>query len=141
MINPQQETFCQVYTTKGETFGNAYKSYAEAYGIDIPRDNENKIDYKSGEYAVAQNGGSRLLLKNDIQARIKAILLERFNDVSFADARIQEIIENGKDTDAIQAIKVLNDLKGRITKKLDVTTQGRPLAHVSDEELLKLAGE
>lgn len=140
MITPQNETFCQAYTTKGETFSNAYKSYAFAYDIEIPRLEDNAYNYKSSEYAVAQNGGSRLLLKPEIQERIKSILLKRFEDVSFADARIQEIIENGKDTDAIQAVKVLNDLKGRITKKLDITTQGRPLSGLSDEELQALTG-
>lgn len=139
MITPQNEVFCQAYTTKGETFSNAYKSYAFAYDIEIPLTQDNKINYKSNEYAVAQNGGSRLLLKNEIQARIRAILLERFADNSFADARIQEIIEGGKDTDAIQAVKVFNDLKQRITKKIDVTSGGRPLAGLTDDELKKLA--
>jgi hypothetical protein len=139
MVTPQNEAFCRAYTTKGDTYSNAYKSYAYAYDIEIPKKEDNTIDYFSSEYKVAQNGGSRLLLKEEVQQRIKALLIERFSDYSNADARIQSIIDSGKDTDAIQAVKVLNDIKQRITRKVDITTGGRPLANLSDEELQALS--
>lgn len=134
MITPQMEDFCQAYTTKGDTYGIAYKSYSFAYEIPIPLTESNEINYKSSEYAVCQSSGSRLLLKDEIKARISAILLAKLNDAN-VDTRLADIIEGGKDTDAIQGIKIFNDLKQRITKKLDITTGGRPLAGLSDEEL------
>lgn len=138
MLTIQNEEFCQLYTTKGDTFGNAYKSYAEAYGFEIPIDPETgKTDYKSSEYKVCQNGGSRLLFKAEIKNRLKEILLERFNDNTVADARLQEIIEAGDDRDSIQAIKHYNELKNRITQKVNISVD-RPLANLTDEELKKM---
>lgn len=137
MITPQNELFCQAYTSQGEGFGKAYAAYAEAYDYKIPLTEEGKIDYKSSEYTVCQAAGSRLLYKSEIKNRIKQILNERFNDVTIADARLQEIIEGGKDTDAIQAIKHYNELKNRITSKVNITID-RPLQNLSDEELHKM---
>jgi hypothetical protein len=140
MITPQNELFCQLYTSKGPCFSKQYMSYAGAYDYEIPLDEEGKINYKSSEYMVCQNGGSRLLMKKEIQDRIKVILNERFNDVSIADARLQEILEGGEDKDSIQAIKIYNDLKGRIEKKVKLTVD-RPFADLSDEELKGMLGE
>ena len=139
-FNIRQEEFCRLYVTKGETYGCGYMSYSIAYDKPIPRDSEGKIDYKSSEYTVCVAASSRMLTHENIQNRIRENLLKKFDD-SNADARISDIIQNGKDTDAIQAVKVYNELKQRITKKVDVTTAGRPLAGLSDEELAKLAGE
>lgn len=141
MITPQNELFCQLYTSKGPCFSKQYMSYAGAYDYELPIDKETgKIDYTSSEYTVCQNGGSRLLMKKEIQDRIKVILNERFNDVSIADARLQEILEGGEDKDSIQAIKIYNDLKGRIQKKVAISID-RPFADLSDEELSNMLGE
>ena len=137
-LTPEQEAFCVAFTTKGEYARNATHSYAFAYGFDLPRKENGDIDYLSKDYKTCQASASRLLLNPNIQARVKEIYTIRFNDTSEADARVQDIIEHGKDTDAIQAVKLQADLKQRITKKLDITTQGRPLAGLSDEELKKL---
>ena len=138
MITPQNEAFCIAYTTRGETFSNAYKSYANAYDIEIPLTEDSKLDYTSSEYKVAQNGGSRLLLKKEIQERVRDLLLEKLNDKE-VDARLNEIILGGKDTDSIAGIKIHNELKQRITKKIDITTAGRPMLALSDDELKALA--
>lgn len=146
----QQETFCRWYTTQGETFGNATLSYNLAY--DYKLDELSKVNDKnekgeeipnSSEYSKAYNvcavNGSRLLNNANIIARKIALLNESFEDDKIADARLQEITLAGKDTDAIQAIKVRNDLKQRITKKIDITSAGRPLGGLTDDELDKLA--
>lgn len=138
-LTPQQEAFCQAYTKRGETFSSAYKSYAVAYDFEIPLTEDNKIDYKSSQYAVCQNGGSRLLLKDAIAERVRDLLLEKLNDKE-VDARLNEILLGGKDTDSIQAIKIHNELKQRITKRIDITSAGRPLQGLSDDELKELAG-
>jgi hypothetical protein len=138
-LTPEQEAFCLAYTTRGENAKNGTFSYAFAYNYDLPKRENGEIDTTSGDYRTCQACASKLLLSPNISARIKEIYLEKFNDISNADARIQEIIEGGKDTDAIQAVKVYNDLKQRITKKIDITTGGRPLAGLTDDELKKLA--
>lgn len=138
-LTGQQELFCQWYTTKGDTYSNNTLSYAKAYDYELPLKADGEIDTTSKEYVNCKASGSRLYFNDYIRLRIRGILLARFNDNAVADARMQEIIESGKDTDSIQAAKVLNDLKQRITKKLDITSGGRPLAGLSDEELDKLA--
>jgi hypothetical protein len=140
-LKPQHEAFVIAYTTPGTEFaGLAYRAYAEAYGIVIPKNDAGDYDRKSSEYTVAQSAGSRLLLREDIQNRIKAVYTDYLDD-SNVDARLSEILRGGKDTDSIQAIKIYNDLKQRITKKFDVQTNARPLLGLSDEELESLAND
>lgn len=156
----KQELFCKYYTTMGETFGNATTSYAKAYGYDlesadtvretetVKEGNKDVIKEIFGTSELdkmthyVQTAGSRLLAWYDvINDRIQTLLLEQFNDDTIADKRLEQIILKGKDTDAIQAIKHRNELKSRLTRKLDITSAGRPLAGMSDEDLRAMAGE
>jgi len=82
--------------------------------------------------------GSRLIRNDKILARINALMLEQFNTDAMFDSKILEIALRGKDSDALNAIKHRNDLKQRITKKVEMTTIDRPLAHLSDTELEEL---
>ena len=137
-LTPEQEHFCVLYTSKGDYSKKGYKCYAEAYGHEIPTDEKGQTDFTSTPYKTCVTNASRLLIQQNISDRIKEIYIDKFNDISNADARIQDIIETGKDTDAIQAVKVLNDIKQRITKKIDITTAGRPMLALSDDELKAL---
>jgi acyl carrier protein len=134
-LKPQHEAFVIAYTTPGTEFcGLAYRAYSEAYSIVIPKNDAGDYCRTTSEYTVCQAAGSRLLLREDIQNRIKQIYTDYLDD-SNVDARLSEILRGGKDTDSIQAIKIYNDLKQRITKKFDVQTNARPLLNLSDEEL------
>lgn len=137
---PQQELFCIWYTTPGDTFCHGTLSYAEAYEYELPVRKDNSIDTETSEYKACKANASRLMFKTEVREKINGLLLEQFNEKT-ADAKVAEIMQRGKDSDALQAVKIFNDLKQRITKKIDVTTQGRPLAGLSDEELEKLANE
>lgn len=151
-LTPQQELFCILYTTADtHTFSNATISYAEAYKYDLdgaPKENKKDLQGNdipnTSEYAIlyrtCQSCGSRLLTYEHIKARINSLLLEYFNSDDILDARLSKIALAGRDADAINAIKHRNDIKQRITKKLDITTLGRPLAGLTDEELQALAG-
>lgn len=159
-LTSKQELFCKYYTTLGDTLFNGRLSYAKAYGYDLATASTVRImemvidkDGKevqqgvigSSELEKMENyctvGGSRLTVWNDnVIARIHELTLANFNDDTIADKRLEEIIQRGKDTDAIQAIKHRNDLKQRITKKLDITSANRPLAGLSDDDLRKMAG-
>jgi hypothetical protein len=151
-LTPEQELFCRAYTREGDTFSNATSSYAEAYGYDLASldtkrelDENNKEILGTSEYdkaeAVCANSGSRLLRKDYIIKRKNELLALLFDEDSVSDARLQQIIIRGSDSNAINAIKHRSELKARVTKKLDITTSGRPLANLSDEELQKLASE
>lgn len=137
-MNNEQDEFCRLFVTKGDTYGKAYLCYSIAYNKPIPTkinyQNEEVPDNFSQEYKVCQAASSRMLTLQKVQDRIQEYLLMKFNEQQ-ADARISDIIQSGKDADAINAVKIFNDLRQRITKKVDVTTGGRPLANLSDEEL------
>lgn len=137
-LTMQQELFCKYYTSKGSLFDNATLAYAEAYQYDLPKDDNGKIIVESREYNTCSALGSRLLTNDKVKARIQALYLELLNDNTM-DARLGEIAVKGKDTDSIQALKIYNDLKQRITKKIDITSAGRPLGGLTDDELDKLA--
>ncbi len=137
-LTQQQELFCKYYTTKGHLFDNATLAYAEAYQYDLPKDENGKIIVESKDYNTCSALGSRLLVNDKVKARIQALFLALLNDQTM-DARLGEIVVKGKDTDAIQGLKIYNDLKQRITKKLDITSGGRPLSGASDEELDAIA--
>jgi len=150
-LKPQQELFCRYYTEDGETFSNGYLSYAKAYNYDFAtletirekgEDNKDILGTSEREKAegVCRASASRLLANAHIKARVKELMLEQFNQDDIADIKLTSIIIKGKDADAINAIKHRNDLKQRITKKVELTAINRPLAGLSDEELAKMAG-
>lgn len=139
-LTPQQALFCKLYTKRGDTFGNATLSYAIAYDYELPKDDNGKNIITSSEYLTCSANGSRLLTNDNVEKAIQQGMLELLND-NAVDARLSEILYKGQETNSIQAIKIHNELKQRITKKLDITSGGRPLGNLSDEELQRMAGE
>lgn len=133
-LTPEQEHFCILYTSKGDFARKGYKCYAEAYGFDLPTKENGEVDFTSGDYKTCVVSASRLLVNDNIKSRIRDIYLDMFNEKEI-DARLNEIIQNGAESNSIAGIKIANDLKQRITKRIDVTSAGRPLQNVSDEEL------
>ena len=140
ILNPEQDIFCGVYATPGETFCNGVKSYAVAYGYLLPLREDGEVDTKSAEYLACKANGARMMFNNNIRLTIQNKLLEQFNDKT-VDARTSQILLSGRDTDSLTAIKMYNELKQRITKKVDVSVIARPMANLSDEELETLANE
>lgn len=149
-LTPQQELFLIAYTRDGDTFGNASLSYAEAYNYDLENASKENQKDKNGkeilytsEYdrliGICASSASRLLRNENIIAHKRRMLMRLYDDDTFSDTRLLEIIKQGKDADTINAIKVRNDLKQRIVKKLDVNVINRPFADLSDDELAKLA--
>jgi len=140
ILNPEQDMFCGAYTTPGETFCNGVKSYAVAYGYILPLREDGEIDTKSAEYMACKANGGRMMFNDKIRLTIQNKLLEQFNDKT-VDARTSQILIAGRDSDSLTAIKMYNELKQRITKKVDVSVIARPMANLSDEELERLAAE
>lgn len=138
-LNLQQTEYCYYYTLEGYvTYGNATLSYAVAYGYDLPTKDDGSLDIRSSEYTVCQAASSRMSGLPYIRNQIEKIMLERLNDNSI-DSRLSSIIHAGKDTDSIQGIKIYNDLKGRVTRNLNLNVNARPLEQVTDEELERMA--
>jgi len=138
-LTPQQTEYCYYYTLKDYiTYGNATLSYAMAYSFDLPTRQDGTIDPVSKEYRVCQASSSRLSGFPMIVGQVEKIMLAKLNDNS-VDSRLSSIIHVGKDTDSIQGIKIYNELKGRITRNLNLNVNARPLESITDEELEKMA--
>lgn len=113
-LKPEWELFCQYFVSSYETFGNATKSYAKAYNIDI----SNK-----SKYASCRTQGYRLLTNDDILKRINELLTELVMNDTTVDMQLAFLITQMGDYGAkIQAIKEYNKLKQRITDKVEVKT-------------------
>lgn len=141
-LTPKQEQFCRNYTQIASLFGNATLSYAEAYGVDLDSlDDERPVlaENTEGEpiewgksdrqiaYDTCASAGSRLLRNVKVDKRVRVLLNEMLND-EVIDARLMEIILNGKDQDSIKAIMEANKLKQRIVEKKDITSGGEKIA-------------
>lgn len=146
-LNDRQELFCRYYTRPDtETFLNGMLSYAEAYEVDLASlDTKREIDENGKEIPMTserekaernlRSHASRLLSNDNVRKRKDALLVELFDSNDMADARLTQIIIKGNDANAINAIKHRNEIKQRITKKVDITSANRPLSHLTDAEL------
>lgn len=124
-LKPEWELFCQYFVTSYETFGNATKSYAKAYNIDI----SNK-----SKYASCRTQGYRLLTNDDILARINQLLSELVMNNTTVDMELAFLITQKVDfASKIAAIREYNKLKQRITEKREISIN--PI-----EEILKQSG-
>ncbi len=138
ILTPEQEQFCINYTSKGDFYSNGVLSYADAYGFTLKLREDGKPDHTAKDYNTCNVGAVRLLQKNNVKERIQGIYLALLND-NAVDARLSEIVQKGQESNSVQAMKIYNDLKQRVVKKLDITSAGRPLAGLSDDELDKIA--
>lgn len=78
-------------------------------------------------YDLCSSYGSKLRRSEKIQKRCRDLLNEFMND-AVIDARLTEIIINGRDEHSINAIKEYNKLKQRIVEKKDITSGGEKIA-------------
>lgn len=136
MLTPKQELFCQYYCQPSSTFSNGVWSYALAYGFDLANadktnatwDDDHKNVTEPSDFEKMRNvcgvNAHRLLRNAKIINRVKELRAEMFDDDAFFDSKLVQIAERGKDTDAIAAIKHRNDLKQRVTKKIDANIKG-----------------
>ena len=109
-LKPEYRAFCIAYTSLGEeTFGNGSKSYAKAY----PKANHND--------ASTRVSASRLLTKEKIKGYISALLKANKSTHDLIDARLSDIIVNGNDSNAVQAINAYNKLNGRILEEVKIS--------------------
>lgn len=118
-LNAKQELFCQLYASDTEFFGNGVQAYIEVYEPDQSKPNW---------YKTACQSASRLLSNVKVFTRINELLeVGGLNDVN-VDKQMQFLINQQADFSAkLGAIKEYNKLKKRITDKLDVTSDGKPL--------------
>lgn len=135
--NPKQETFCRLYASEAETFGNGVASYGEAYGMNVWGD--------SKDYRTAVAGASRLLTNSNVLKRINMLLeTDQLND-AWIDRQLAFVATQNADLGAkVSAIREYNKLKGRIDNKLKVEHSIEPkpiLGGISSREDKIIEGE
>jgi len=117
-----QETFCQLYATDTEFFGNGVESYVEAYDCDKSKPNW---------YKTACSCSSRLLSNAKVCERINELLTDKGLNDQFVDKQLLFVITQHADFGSkVNAIKEYNKLKQRIIDKLDMTSGGKKLEGV-----------
>ena len=107
-LKPQQERFCQLYSSDEEFFANGTQSYIEAYDINTS---------SPGAYKSAQASASRLLSNVIILRRINDLLELRGLNAPFVDKQLEFLITQNADFGSkIRAIQEYNQLQQRISK-------------------------
>lgn len=118
-LNEKQELFCQYFASDREFFGNGVQSYIEAYDIDLS---------VKGAYDAARVGAHRLLTKANITTRINEIFEAHGLNDNFVDKQLEKlIVQDAEFGTKLNAIKEYNALKQRITKHVDIKSDGKPL--------------
>lgn len=133
-LNEKQKAFCELYASSEEFFANGVQAYLEVYDIDRTKPNR---------YKTACVNASRLLSNAKVYNYINKILDDEWLNDNFVDKQLLFLIQQQDEKWVkLQAIKEYNNLKQRITKKIEVSWEINTLKQVPTEELLKkLNGE
>jgi hypothetical protein len=108
-LKPEWELFCQYFVSSYETFGNATRSYAKAYNIDIS---------DKSKYHSCRTQGYRLLAIESVLKRINELLTDLVMNDTTVDMQLAFLITQMTDYGAkVQAIREYNKLKQRIIDK------------------------
>jgi len=123
-LNPRQELFCQLYVYDKECFGNATKSYAQAYDIDETN-------------PVARSSASIELSKPYIKQRVRDLLDEFIND-TVVDLELASVIKQNKELSSkVAAIREYNKLKQRVIEKTDITSGGKTIEQIMGMHIIQ----
>jgi hypothetical protein len=107
-LTDKQLKFCQLYTNSNELRGNGVRAYALAFGINLA---------KPGQYNLAKVEACKLLAADNILKYINHIFENTgLNDTAVDNELLFTIRQNTDFGSKVAAIKVYNDLKGRIEK-------------------------
>lgn len=118
-LNDRQKLFCILYTTDKFCFGNATKSYIEAYNL------------QKEQYESARRMGYHLLTNIHIKKFISKFLDEQLKEEA-VDRQLAKVVTQDKDLRSkVAAITEYNKLKARITEKHDITSDGEPIAAIN----------
>lgn len=144
-LKPAHERFCQLYAGDSPYFDDATRSYAVAYGYELPtveREDFSYPDSPEAEAAMREKarimnvygaGGGRLLRITKIQARIREVLSSLLTD-DHADSELRWLMTQRENLGVKkEALKLYAELHGRIQKKIKLSG---PLGHyeIGDEE-------
>lgn len=151
--NLRHELFCKLYAGHMgmNAFGNGTRCYINAFGYDVEiiklREQAALIAEKrergfttkvqmvilrvKAKEKVAQVQASILLSKPMISERIDFLMDNISNSDNFADRELAFVMGQRHDlASKVSAIRHFDDKKGRIVKRLDVTSDGEPIKSI-----------
>lgn len=108
-LTDKQKAFAELFAY-GTTRGNGTMSYVEAYGIDLS---------VKGQYNVARNGAAQNLTKSNILDYIRSLYDTVLNDEIIDNELTFLIMQSADFRTKLGAIKEYNQLRQRITKKIE----------------------
>lgn len=112
-ITEKEKKFCELYANNNELRGNGVRCYAEAYGMNLA---------EPGKYNAAKVNACRLLAKMNILNYLQSIIEhEGLNDALVDNELLFCIRQNADFGSKVAAIKVYNEIKGRIKRATDLT--------------------
>lgn len=114
-LNDEQKKFCELYAI-GSMRGNGVQCYIEAYEVDITQ---------QGAYNSARANASRLLTQDSILSYIRDLFEDKDLNDTVVDNELAFVIKQNADFGSkVAAIKEYNQLKARITKKIEMQVNG-----------------
>jgi len=143
-LSPQEQSFCEIYVSPTEFYGNGTQSYIEAFSVELVK-GSNKTKVPKGMKAMTieavRQAAYKLLTKTDILTRINELLEEGGLNDQFADKQLKHLITQHADPRVqLAALAEYNKLKSRI-----VTQQNNLHSFanddMSDEELMRVIAE
>lgn len=114
-LTDEQVKFCEYYAI-GSYRGHGVECYIEAYDVDTTQ---------PGYYNSAKASASRLLTNVNILSYIRDLFEDKDLNDTVVDNELAFVIKQNADFGSkVAAIKEYNNLKARITKKLELSTGG-----------------
>lgn len=127
-LTMQQESFCELYSTQRDFFGNGVQAYIEAYDVDVST---------PGGYASARASAAALLTNINILKRIDELLeVLVLNDTAVDKKLSFWIMQDANPMASLGAIKEYNKLKKRTVDAmapLANLTQNNYNFHITDD--------
>jgi len=137
-LKPQQESFCMLYVSDHEMFGNGVQSYIKAYEVEVVAKVNPKSPnaHKQKTYNACRVAAHQLLQNTHVLERINQIFEGRgLNDV-FVDKQLEFIItQKAELRTSLGGVVEYNKLKKRTGDTVEHVHAFSDIKGMSDEEL------
>lgn len=126
ILSPEQRIFCELYYNPGEFFSNATWAYIKSHNYDIPMLPVSQLTTaEKRKYKVARSAAYQALTSINIIVEGKKILKSNIHDNFFDNQMVRTASQDKDWASKMAAVKEYNQLKSRILKKIDLTSEGK----------------
>lgn len=137
-MSVEEETFCNLWASDREFFGNGTQSYIEAFEVKIVKKPDPDSDDNEMTYDMVRYAAHKLLTKANILKRINEIFEGRGLNDAFVDKQLELVItQNAEFSPKVKAIAEYNKLKKRTVVQVEHTHSFAKFDSMTDDELEK----